>query len=886
MITRFLSSLLFIATVNTGIVRAQVVPDGTLPTVVEQLENMRKITGGERVGNNLFHSFEEFSIPEGIEAIFENGLDIENIFTRITGSDISVIDGLLKTAGGANFFLINPNGIVFGENAQLDVGGSFIATTANRIEFADGTNWHILGGEPKVTLTISVPIGLGLDGNNGSITVNGTGNQISSSSRIAPLNFTERPTDLSVNNGNTLALIGNGINFNGGVVTTEGGNIYLNSVESGSVTMSLAENRLTFLDDGVTKYQDITLLQESLIDGSGEKVGTISLIGKNINLSDATFILAQNQGSLPGGSVNLRASESIELLGNSLDGSNPSGIRSEAVNLGVGSDVNISTRQLVLSQPSMILANTFGDASGGNIKIEALDKIELAENQSNSSFALINAGTFSAGNAGSIKLSTRQLRIIDGGSLSSSTVGSGNAGNITVNADSIELIGTKKLEVVEQPTQSNIITGSVNAGDAGNITVNTSKLKITDGAAIDSSSLATGNAGTITINASDSIEVSGVDSLGFFPSIITSSVDENRQAIFGIPSPPTGLAGDVNLNTPLLNISQGGVVSVINQGTGNAGRVNINADTLNLDEAASITAAASSGIGGNIELNTQDLNISNDSQITATVGSDGDGGNITINTTNLTAKKNARITASADSGDGGNIILNADSVSLNEQDEISAASTSGDGGNININTDILTALEQSKITANAVTGDGGNITINTRGYFVSEDSVVSASSQFGQTGTININSPENNFQQYLEDSEVEIAIIPDFFIPRCANPDRAYLTLFPGDVLRESPDNYYSYPSQTDTDVVLEEPEYQEKLDRIVQRYLERLEPEIEEPEPEIEIEPKSGLIWQPGDPMINATEIVETEDGEVFLVPPEQKQEFLQELRCGQSVN
>ena len=175
MVTRFLSSLLFIAAVNTGIVQAQVVPDGTLPTVVEQLENMRKITGGERVGNNLFHSFEEFSIPEGIEAIFENGLDIENIFTRITGSDISVIDGLLKTAGGANFFLINPNGIVFGENAQLDVGGSFIATTANRIEFADGTNWNARGDEPKVTLTISVPIGLRLDGDNGSITVNSSG---------------------------------------------------------------------------------------------------------------------------------------------------------------------------------------------------------------------------------------------------------------------------------------------------------------------------------------------------------------------------------------------------------------------------------------------------------------------------------------------------------------------------------------------------------------------------------------------------------------------------------------------------------------------------------------------------------------------------------------
>ncbi len=70
-LTRSVFSLLFLATINPEITHAQIVPDGTLPTVVQQLQNMRKITGGERVGNNLFHSFEEFSIPAGTEAIFE-----------------------------------------------------------------------------------------------------------------------------------------------------------------------------------------------------------------------------------------------------------------------------------------------------------------------------------------------------------------------------------------------------------------------------------------------------------------------------------------------------------------------------------------------------------------------------------------------------------------------------------------------------------------------------------------------------------------------------------------------------------------------------------------------------------------------------------------------
>ncbi len=296
---RTIFSLLFFTTINPGIAQAQIVPDGTLLTDVNNSGNMDKITGGERVGNNLFHSFEQFSITEGMKAIFDNDLDIENIFTRITGSETSLIDGLLKTAGGANFFLVNPNGIVFGENAQLDVGGSFIATTADSIDFADGTSFVAKDNNPNVTLTISVPVGLGFLGNNGSITVNGSGNNITKDSIFSPTEFGQTPTGISLPGRETLALIGNGIKFNSGVVTTERGNIYLNSIESGSISITQTENELILLDDGVTNYQDINLNQQSLINVNGTEPGSISLIGKNINLTDASFILAQNQGDFP-----------------------------------------------------------------------------------------------------------------------------------------------------------------------------------------------------------------------------------------------------------------------------------------------------------------------------------------------------------------------------------------------------------------------------------------------------------------------------------------------------------------------------------------------------------------------------------------------------------
>ncbi|NJO98729.1 MAG: filamentous hemagglutinin N-terminal domain-containing protein [Pleurocapsa sp. CRU_1_2] len=156
-------------------VKAQVTSDNTTSSNVEQVENVTQITGGEKAKNNLFHSFEQFSIPEGTEAMFKNATDIENIFTRITGDDISNINGILSTQGDANFFLINPNGIFFGENAQLNVGGSFIASTAESIEFEDGSKFST--NDDEALLTVSFPIGLGFGSNPGSIEINGNQNK-------------------------------------------------------------------------------------------------------------------------------------------------------------------------------------------------------------------------------------------------------------------------------------------------------------------------------------------------------------------------------------------------------------------------------------------------------------------------------------------------------------------------------------------------------------------------------------------------------------------------------------------------------------------------------------------------------------------------------------
>ncbi|MDJ0690761.1 MAG: filamentous hemagglutinin N-terminal domain-containing protein [Xenococcaceae cyanobacterium MO_188.B32] len=661
--------------------KAQITPDGTLPTVVEQLENMEKITGGERVGNNLFYSFKEFSIPEGIEAIFENGLDVENIFTRITGESASTINGILRTAGNANFFLLNPNGIIFGENAILDVGGSFIATTASSIDFADGTSFAVREDNPNVSLTISVPIGLGFLGNNGSITVNGGGSQITNAPPLSPVEFDERPTGISVESGQTLALVGNGLDVNGGVITTEGGQIYLSSIDSGSVAIDQAKSGLTLLDDNVTKYQDINLNQQSFIDSSGEREGIIFLNGKNINLSNASFVLAQNQGDLAGGSINIKASESLSLAGRVSD--LRSNIRSETFNTGEGADINISAKELLLQDGARIRTNSFSDANGGDIDINVSDSIQLFTSS-------IIATTFTEGNGGNINLSTSELRLNNAG-ITSSTFGDGDGGLLNVNADLIEIAGSTATD------RASIATTSFASGDVGNLMLNTKKLRVIDGASLSSSSFASGDAGNLTINASESIEVSGRTSnsitsnnpQSIIRSAIQSATPQGRKAL-GLPEVPSGNGGNLVINTPLLKVSQEGVISVENQGSGNAGTLTITADNLNLEATGSITAATASETGGNITLNIQNLEIGAGSEITATAENDGDGGNITINTTNLIAKKNSQVTANAFRGRGGNISITAQGLFLSDSPEniFTASSELGIDGEVNINTTI------------------------------------------------------------------------------------------------------------------------------------------------------------------------------------------------------
>ncbi|MGL5805288.1 MAG: filamentous hemagglutinin N-terminal domain-containing protein, partial [Xenococcaceae cyanobacterium] len=343
-------------------------PDGTVPTVTEQEGNNVEITGGQREGNNLFHSFEEFSLTTGEEATFLNDTDIENIFTRVTGDAVSNIDGILRAQGNANLFLMNPNGIVFGENASLDIGGSFVGTTANSIEFADGNQFKADDANTKPILTVSVPVGLGFMGNEpGPIVVNGKGNQITPSTSKSPTSVKDNTAGLFVDSGETLALIGGDVNLNGGTIKAPKGKIELGSVGSGSVSFQQADNGLNFGFNNATINRNLALNNLSLLDASGEGKGAISLTGSNINIADASVLLIQNTGDLRAEGISINAPESLTLWRTSPGGKVSSAISTETLSSGKGADISISTSKLVLKDAASIRTTNYTDAEGGNV---------------------------------------------------------------------------------------------------------------------------------------------------------------------------------------------------------------------------------------------------------------------------------------------------------------------------------------------------------------------------------------------------------------------------------------------------------------------------------------------------------------------------------------
>ncbi len=745
---RFFQQIIpFFCLLSSSTTLAQVVPDISLPinSNVTKQGNTSIITGGTTSGRNLFHSFSKFSVPTNGTAYFNNALDIQNIISRVTGSSISNIDGLIRANGAANLFLINSNGIIFGLNAKLNIGGSFLGTTANSINFADGTQFSASTPQTTPLLTINIPVGLSFGSNPGSIRVIGNGySQANLNPTFSPFPILTAE-GLRVHPGKSLALVGGDISLEGGILTTPGGRIELGSANSGLVSLSSTSSGWILGYQGISSFKDIHLSQQALINVSGDRGGNIQIFAKRLTLTDGSVALIQNKGIQTGGSINVNASEFFEVSGTSPDARVPTGLFNETVGRGNGGNIDVSTKQLNIQGGGKIVTRTFSTGTGGNITVTAPDFIQITGFSpiKPTIVSIINTTAYySSGQGGDVTVSTGRLTASNGGGISSVAFGSGNGGNVIVNAaDSIELNGVNPVNDAPSVLGASTFT----SGNAGNLTINTSKLMVMNGATTDASAFASGDAGSVTINAKDSVEVSGKASGFINPSLVDSSVnipDPIVQQLLKLPPVPSGTAKNVTINTKTLSVTNNGLITVKNDGPNSAGTLKINADSIFLDNKGGITAATASGQGGNVFLNAQNLQL-RDSSISATVTSgNGNGGNVTINTNTLLAIQNSKVTARANNGNGGHITVKTQGLitdqgffsSSNKPSDISkifdASSNFGINGTFQVNifpevniarasanpTPVLQSPEVSSIcaskkdTANSFisTGSGGN----------------------------------------------------------------------------------------------------------------------------------------------------------------------------------
>ncbi|OUL26530.1 S-layer family protein [Nostoc sp. 106C] len=678
-----------------GYAHAQVTSDGSLNTIVSPNSNHFTITNGSTAGSNLFHSFSKFSVPTGGSATFDlvNTPNIKTIFSRVSGRNVSNIDGLIQTLNANNpvsLFLMNPAGIIFGQNAKLDIGGSFVGTTANSINFSDGFKFNATDTTTPPVLTMSVPVGLQMGQNPGAIAVQSTGYSLNIANILSPIIRTPSLTQLKVEPGKTLALVGGNLNLNGATLTAETGHIELGSLGSSeSVDLISTAQGYTLGYGNVHSFGDIQVTQKSLLDVSGVNAGSVQVQGKQIQFTDGSLLLAQNYGNLPGGNLHLQATESINLTGAA------SGVRSETWSQGTGSSITVITPKLNLYEGGILSSNTYGASDSGNIQVNAKNVEISGLSPLNASGSFINTSTFGSGNAGNILVQGDSLLVSYGGGLSSVSRGVGSSGEIVVRN-----LDTTVQSSNSSPFGTRIASVTFNVGNAKTLTLDTARLKVIDGGAIGTSSYLIGHAGDVKIDATEFVEVNGYNPLT--PSAISSSaliLNPVLQKLFGLSEYKlTADSGTVNITTPNLILKNQGTVTVTNQGTGDSGSLKINANSIQLKNQAFIEARTESGHGGNIDLQVGNL---------------------------LLLRNNSQITSTA----GGN----------------------GKGGNININAPIITGLENSDIIANAVQGKGGNIAITTQGIIglnfrntltPREDLTndITASSEFNINGTVQVNN--------------------------------------------------------------------------------------------------------------------------------------------------
>ncbi len=683
---------------------AQVTPSGSgsLGTMVTP-GPMYEITGGTRPGGgaNLFHSFGEFSLLVGETALFKDPAPppTSNIIGRVTDGLPSNIYGAIDSATyypGANLFLINPAGVLFGATATLNVGGSVNISTADYLRLADGARFEAIPGAQDALLSSAPVAAYGFLG-----------------PAVGPITF--EGANFSMPAGQSLTAVGGVISVTSdpvsgapALLTAPSGQVRLASVASVAGPGELLESNL----QSVPNFNGVSF------EDSFTGVGTLALEQGTIRVQDGQLVMDTSimfASTVPG------AAQAAEILisGKSIQLDNGFGLASITVD-DPGPNITLSGEHVSLSGGSVILSDTSGAGQGGNVTISAsntfsitgADQFGNASNITTSASGsaaggavmvtgsptkpdvlidrgYITTGTGADGNAGPISVDARNVTVSNGGAILS-TGANGSSGTISVAADVVTISGQ-----FDPVTPSIIETLNGASGPTGDIAVNVRQFSLADGARVSTDALGLAG-GNITITATESATVSGGSKI--------------RVGVLGTSG------GTLTMSSQTVTLNNG-ILQTLTVGVGNAGTIMVNAGSVSM---------------------------SNGSLMNSNSTGTGDAGNITITAGQQVNLFDSSITTQALLASGGNVTIKAGELVRLNNSQINTSVAGGPttaGGDIMIDPPFVVLQNNSQILAQAFAGLGGNITIVAGGLFVDPTSTISASSQLGISGVINVQSP-------------------------------------------------------------------------------------------------------------------------------------------------
>jgi filamentous hemagglutinin family protein len=776
-------------------VLAQIQADGTVGTTVNSSPTLPCTTicdigGGTTAGNNLFHSFRSFSIPNGAIANFLLQTPaIANIFARVTSGTPSNIQGLIQAQGQANFFLMNPNGILFGPNAQLNIGGSFVGTTANALQFGNQGAFLASTSQNDVSLLTVKP---------SALLFNQLAAQTITNQSVAnPINRSiVDGNGLRVRDGKSLLLVGGNVRLDGGDLRAPGGRVELGGVASnGAVGLFVDGNNLSLSFPNGVARADVTLTQGATVDVSAKGGGSIGINARNLNMAGLSLLQAgiasnKNAGNSQADNIEVNVTEKITFTdGSSVNNSVLFGAKGRAGNVlitadaiafegerglsqdqksyfrgsgafsrvregatGQGGNIEIRARELKLSDGAVITTSTRGKGDAGSVTIIA-DTVSfdgqgafdprLGFRQSSAAFSAVTE--FGEGQGGSVDITTRSLSLTNGGAIITSTLGKGDAGNVFINADTVSFDGEgTQSDFKFSGAYSNVLPGAT--GKGGNVTVTAGTLSLTNGAVVTTSTQGTKNAGNAIIKEAGVVFLDG-QSQGGSPSGLLARTQSS------------GNAGELRVNTGELIVQNGAQVSADTSGTGRAGTLLVNAtDSVTVDGKNSRlnfdtrSQRGDAGDAGDLRISTQRLVVRNGAQVSARSSGAGDAGTLLVNATDSVTidGKDSRLRFDTEgSGNAKGIRIETGQLVVQNGGQVTVSGTgTGNPGNLDVTAGTVFlnnqgGLDQRGLIAETKSGEGGNIRLQVQDTLLMRyQSLISASAQgTGNGGNVEIEAP-------------------------------------------------------------------------------------------------------------------------------------------------